>query len=141
MNEKIAAYANYATSALLMFMGMIYLTRSSFMPYHGVALSHEWPEVDPMVRILIVALMRGVSGGLIASSVAIAFLQYKYTKLKLKWIPGLILVTGMILCSAFLYAMLKVKLNTPGNPPLGLIFAGAFLLITGFLLNRKELQK
>lgn len=141
MKAKIAAYANYTAAALLMFMGMIYLTRSSFMPYHGVALTHDWPEADPMVRVLIVALMRGVSGGLIASSVTIVFLQYKYTKLRLKWIPGLILIIGLILCSTFLYAMLKVKLNTPGNPPLGLIFAGAVLLITGFLLNMKELQK
>jgi hypothetical protein len=141
MKAGIAAFANYSAAVLLMIMGVIYLTRSSFMSYHGVALSLTWKDTDPMVRVLIIALMRGVSGGLIASSVTIMFLQYKFTRLKLKWIPWLIMLIGMILCSTILYAMLMVKLNTPGNPPLGLTLIGTILLITGFLLNMKEIQK
>jgi hypothetical protein len=141
MKAKIGACSNYLAAVLLMIMGVIYLTRSSFMPYHGIALSHEWQDVDPMVRVLILALMRGVSGGLLASSITIIFLQYKFMALKLKWIPKLIIIIGMVLCSTLLYAMLMVKLNTPGHPPLGLILAGAVLLIAGFFLNLNEIKK
>ena len=141
MKAKIAAYANYLAAAILMFMGVIYLMKSSFLSYHSVALSQGWNEIDSKVQILILALMRGVSGGLLAASVTIMFLQYKFLSTKLKWIPGLILLIGMILFFTILYAMLLVKLKTPGNPPIALTVTGAILITTAFVLNMNELHK
>ena len=141
MKAKIAAYANYSAAVILLFMGILYLTKSSFMSYHGIALSRSWDEIDPKVRILILALMRGISGGLIAASVAIIFLQYKFTTSKLRWIPVLIMLIGLILSCTILYAMLIVKVNTPGNPPLALTGAGVALMLTAFLLNMNDIKK
>ena len=141
MKAKIAAYANYSAAVILLFMGILYLTKSSFMSYHGIALSRSWDEIDPKVRILILALMRGIGGGLIAASVAIIFLQYKFTTSKLRWIPVLIMLIGLILFCTILYAMLIVKFNTPGNPPLALTGAGMALMVTAFLLNMNDIHK
>ncbi len=125
----------------MMVIGFAYMAKASFMSYHGVAVSHTWIEVDRGFRFLILGLMRGVGGGLIAVSIAIMFLQFKFTSGRLTWIPLLILVVGLVLFGAVLYAMLIVKLNTPGNPPIVLAVSGIVLLILGFFLNTMEIRK
>jgi uncharacterized membrane-anchored protein len=141
MKIKIAGLVNYLAATLLMVMGIIYLTKTSFMPYHGDAISLDWFEVEKNTRVLILALMRGVSGGLLSVSVTILYLQFKFTSTRLRWIPGLILIAGIILSATVLYAMLIIKSYTPGNPPFALTISGTVLLITGFYLNMKEIKK
>lgn len=141
MKIKIAAFVNYLAAAMLMVMGIIYLTKTSFMSYHGDAISLNWDEVDQNTRVLILALMRGVSGGLIAVSITILFLEFKFISSKLRWIPVLIMIVGIILSGTIMYAMLIVKINTPGNPPIAMTISGIGLLIIGFFLNHKVIQK
>lgn len=141
MKLKFAAFVNYLAAFGMFVIGMAYLTSTSFMSYHGEAISLTWSQVDNGYRFVILGLMRGVGGGLVAVSAAIIFLQYKFLSGKLPWIPSLILVIGIILFGAVLYAMLTVKLNTPGNPPVILTLSGIVLLITGFFLNRNEIRK
>jgi drug/metabolite transporter (DMT)-like permease len=111
------------------------------MSYHREAVSLTWNEVDQGFKYMILGLMRGVGGGLIAVAITVFFLQYKFTSTGLTWIPLLILVVGIVLMGAVLYAMLTVKLNTPGNPPIVLTVSGIVLLIIGFFLNMKERRK
>ena len=136
MKIRIAAFVNYLVAVMMMVMGIIYLTKTSFMSYHGDAISLNWDEVDQNTRVLILALMRGISGGLISVSITVLFLEFKFISSKLKWIPVLIVIVGIILSSSIIYAMLIVKINTPGNPPIALAFSGTVLLITGYFLNR-----
>ncbi len=139
MKMKIAASANYSVAALLMLMGVIYLTKSSFLSYHSDAVSLKWIEVDQNIRILILALMRGVSGGLITGSFTITFLQFKFTSNKLPWIPVLIMIIGIILSFIIIYAMLIIKMNTPGNPPIALPISGIAVLLMGYVINRSSI--
>lgn len=141
MKIKVAALVNYLAAALLLVMGITYLTKTSFMPYHSEAISLDWINVEKNTRILILALMKGVSGGLIAVSFTISFLQFKFTSSRISWIPFLILIIGIIISMTILYAMLFIKLNTRGNPPIGLTISGTVLLISGFILNLTELRK
>lgn len=141
MKIKVAALVNYLAAALLLVMGITYLTKTSFMPYHSEAISLDWINVEKNTRILILALMKGVSGGLIAVSFTISFLQFKFTSSRISWIPFLILIVGIIISMTILYAMLFIKLNTRGNPPIGLTISGTVLLISGFILNLTELRK
>ena len=39
-------------------IGLIYLFRTEFMPYHAVAVGHSWKEVDSAFQILLLALIR-----------------------------------------------------------------------------------
>ena len=141
MRIKIASLINYLAATLLMVMGIVYLTKTSYMPYHSDAISLNWYEVEKNTRVLVLALMRGISGGLLAVSVTILYLQFKFTSTRLSWIPLLILIVGIILSVTVLYAMLIIKLNTPGNPPFALAISGIVLLLTGFFLNMKEIKK
>ena len=51
--------------------GVIYLTRSQFMPYHSLALDKPWSEVESNTQTLILALMRVAGGGFAATEIAI----------------------------------------------------------------------
>ena len=141
MKIKIAALVNYLAAILLMVMGIVYLTKPSFMAYHRDAISIDWTKLDVNIRVLILALMRGVSGGLIAVSVTILFLEYKFTSTRQQWIPLLIMIIGIILSGTIIYAMLMVRLNTPGHPPVAFTISGTVLLIIGFFLNRNVILK
>jgi hypothetical protein len=137
MKNLIGNLSTYLAAGILMAFGMIYLLRSSFMPYHSEAISLKWDEVEPATQILLLALMRATSGGFIGLAFAIAFLQYKFATTKISWIPGLILVLGTIsmLCSAC--ATILIITKTPGNPPLNAVITGEIFIIIGFVFNRK----
>ena len=141
MNIKIGTIANYLAVVLLLGMGLIYLLKNSFMPYHSEAVSLEWNEVYFGTQFLILALMRAISGGFIAIAVVIAFLQYKFSSTKIKWLPIIILISGLIVGITSIYATLIVKFNTAGSPPTLSIIIGILLLIIGYIFNKKYLNE
>ncbi len=52
MNTKIGNIANHLAALILLGMGLIYLFKNSFMPYHSEAISLEWSEVDTSTQFL-----------------------------------------------------------------------------------------
>lgn len=139
--RRTGSILNYLAAALTLTFGIMYLLRSSFMPYHSQAISMTWQQIEPNTRILFLALMRAISGGYIAYAFAVFFLQYKFAREKTSWAPLLILILGMISGLTSLYATLLVRLNTPGDAPYWAPFAGMLLIILGYLFNRKSMKK
>jgi len=137
MYLKIGKIANYLSALIVLGMGVVYLFKNSFMPYHSEAVSMDWASVDGGIQILIIALMRAVSGGYIVSAIVMAFLQNKYSSSKIKWIPLLILITGLVVSLISIYATLVVRFNSPGRPPTFLAIVGIGLLIIGYIFNKK----
>ena len=140
MNTKIGNIANYLAALMILGVGLTYLFKNSFMPYHGEAISLEWNKVDSSIQFLILALMRAVSGGFIAVAILTAFLQKKFASDKITWIPLLILIGGLIVSLASIYATLIVRFNSLGKPPTLLAIIGIVLLIIGYIFNRKSLK-
>lgn len=64
MYRKIGNISNYLAALMLLALGMVYLFKNSFMPYHSEALSLDWYEVESRTQILILALMKAVAGGM-----------------------------------------------------------------------------
>lgn len=92
MNEKIARLANYMAAFLLLLFGILYLFKSSFMPYHGEALACNWEEIASGNQILILALMRTVAGGYLAVALTIVILQKNLQQIKQNGFPYFYLV-------------------------------------------------
>ncbi|MCW3785375.1 hypothetical protein [Plebeiibacterium sediminum] len=139
-NERIANVANYLAAAVALYMGTLYLTANSFMSYHSEAVSHPWSEVESSFQCLILALMRVVAGGFIATAIVIAVLQKKFTSDRKLWISSLILIQGLIVTLTSTYATLIIRLHTPGKPPTYLAIAIGALLIIGFIFNYRTLK-
>lgn len=61
--EWIVPLPNFIVGAIWIVFGFVYLFKESFMPYHAVALSSSWEELNPAFQTLILALMRAAGGG------------------------------------------------------------------------------
>ena len=121
------------------FSGNFSLTRTSLRLdlKLGVATlkTGEWNELSPGIQILILALMRTTSGGLLSVAVAIVILQVQFIRSHHLWIAWTILIIGFLSASISLYGMSMVRRKTPGRPliiPVIIIF---ILLLIGFLFN------
>ena len=141
MKNIIGNLTTYSAATILLSFGFIYLFRNSFMPYHSEAISKEWNQVDHASQYLILALMKATSGGFISLAFAMIFLQYKYSRYSIAWIPALILIIGTIAMICISYATLIISLETPGRPPVAEVCIGEVLLVAGFIFNRKHVQK
>ncbi|WP_172819637.1 hypothetical protein [Gloeomargarita lithophora] len=126
---------NYIVGAIWFVFGLVYLFKDSFMPYHAVAISSSWEELNPAFQTLILALMRAAGGGFFLAGLMIIILQTIYYRTKIKWIPTLILLIGVIIVSTTVYATLIVRLNTNANPPTLMSVASLLGLIIGYGMN------
>ena len=71
----LAAFVCYALSAVgPAVFAIIYLVRPRFMPYHQEAVGLAWEKLDQRLQALLLALMRATGGGVLAASIAMAFL-------------------------------------------------------------------
>lgn len=132
---KISFSCYLVTAIVSIAFGIIYLTRSEFMPYHAVALEREWTELDIKTQTLILALMRVAGGGFLATGMVVILLIYLYIKTTEEWIIFIIPTIGFVTSFSSLYATLLVKNRTPGLPPVNLTLLSIGLMVTGFILS------
>jgi hypothetical protein len=125
---------------ILLIFSFVYLTKSQFMPYHGIALDKDWRDLNPSLQTLIIGFMRAVGGGLLAGAVTILFLQYQFNKMPQQWIALAILTCGSIVNMSSFYAMFLVKTKTKGKPPIIVTIVAFVLLIVGYFLNISNLK-
>ena len=57
-------------------IGLIYIFRTEFMPYHAIAVGHSWKEVDSAFQILLLALIKVFGGGSFATAVAMGLILF-----------------------------------------------------------------
>ena len=119
---------------------LVYLTRSKFLPYHGMALEKDWDALTPQMQILIKGFMRAIGGSLLSRAVMILFLQYQFNITPQQWISSAILICGSILSMSSFYAMFLVKTKTKGQPPVIVVVIAFILLIVGFFLNNSNIS-
>lgn len=131
----ISLLCYFITAVVSVLFGIIYLTRSEFMPYHAAALDKRWPELEVRVQTLILALMRAAGGGFLATGLGVILLLYVCFTTGEKWplfvIPVIVFITSL----GSLYATLLVKAKTPGSPPVKLALLSIGLLLIGIILS------
>ncbi|AFY58907.1 hypothetical protein Riv7116_6580 [Rivularia sp. PCC 7116] len=132
---KISFFCYLITAIASIIFGIIYLTRSEFMPYHAAALEKEWMQLNIKTQTLILALMRVAGGGFLATGMVVIFLIYLYIKTTEEWIIFIIPTIGFVTSFSSLYATLIVKNRTPGLPPVNLTLLSICLMLTGFILS------
>ena len=141
MRKNIGAISNYLAGLILLTMGLIYLFKNSFMPYHRDAVSMQWIELNVETQFLILALMRAIAGGYLAVAVMIIVLQRRFSTTPFKWIPICMLIPGLIVSFTSIYATLLVRFNSPAKPPTLLAIFGIVLLLIGYVNNKSQRLK
>jgi hypothetical protein len=133
---EIAATVCYVLALLMATaFGVVYLTKSKFMPYHSDALQASWDELDSNLQVLLLALMRSAGGGWLGVSLGVAFLLWFPFRAGERWAMYAIPVIGLAVALPSLYATLLVKNRTPASPPANLVAAAILFLVLGFFLS------
>jgi hypothetical protein len=132
---KIAFCCHLLATLGLTIMGLIYIFRTEFMPYHAVAVGHNWAEVDSAFQILLLALIRAFGGASFSSALAmgiILFIPFRQGFLWARWaIPSIGYATEL----PSLFVTLSVTLNTPATPPWKFVVLAMVLLLAGLILS------
>lgn len=122
-------------------VGVVYLFRTEFMPYHAIAVGRNWAQVDPAYQILFLAAIRALGGAWIATALAMGILLFIPFRQSMRWARWAVPAVGLVVELTALYVTLSVALNTPATPPwMGAAFA-VLLLVVGFLLSLEPEKK
>lgn len=98
-------------------MGVIYITRDQFMPYHETAVGMQWQQLQAEIQILVLALMRATGGGLIAVGLVAIYLQWLFEmQRKVVYVIAL-LISVFLMQGGLLLATYSVSTQTPASPP------------------------
>jgi hypothetical protein len=117
-SRRRAAASGYGvTAAISLLLGSVYLTRGSFMPYHGDALGLPWRELDPALQTLLLALMDVAGAGWIAVGVAVLALLVGPFRRGEQWSRLLIPLLLLTFYVPTLMATLEVAGKTAATPP------------------------
>lgn len=113
----------------------VYLFRAEFMPYHAVAIGHNWSELDQGLQNLILGLMKVVGGAWLSVSIAMSILLLKPFRNGESWAYWAIPLIALPSLVVNLFVVSNMALNTPASPPWQVVVINAALLILGFILS------
>lgn len=128
----IFSFSCYFIIATVLFaFGLVYLIRREFMPYHSVALSKKWQDLEENLQILILALMRVAGTGFLTAGLSICFFMFTYwqTQKIIFFMPMAII--SLITSLGSFYATAMVKNKTSASPPIELTIISIVLSILG----------
>lgn len=115
--------------------GVVYMTRSQFMPYHAKAIEKEWDETEPKIQLLILALMRVAGSGMLSAGVMSFILLIIPFRNHESWAIYTLPILGLMTVLTTLYVTNKVKKNTPASPPVKFNVGCLCLILTGFIFS------
>jgi len=138
---KVGFWCHLLATFLIGIIGLIYLFRSEFMPYHAIAVGKTWAEVDPAFQILLLALIRVLGGAWIATALAMGVLLIIPFIQGIRWARWAVPAIGLVAEIPGLYATLSVTLNTPATPPWKGVVLIIVLLVAGFILSLEPEKK
>ena len=114
---RLASLIYFATGLVSVVMGAIYLFRSTFMPYHSVAISRSWEELPEAEQILFNALL-DVAG---AAWATVGLLTIVLTAIPFRkretWARWTLPIANTLMYVPILLATLSVLEETPASPP------------------------
>jgi hypothetical protein len=130
------AFLCYGLVALLaVAFGLVYLTRSEFMPYHGDAVGMPWAELDPRLQTLLLALLRLAGGGFLAAGIALGILLLIPFRRGDPWVRWALPLVGLASALPTLLAVLLVQNRTPARPPIVFALLAVALIVIGAALS------
>jgi hypothetical protein len=74
--SRLALFSYTLAFLIVVMFSIAYLKRSDFMPYHSVAVARPWSEIEPRMRVLLLALIKVAGWAWLALALAGFLLLY-----------------------------------------------------------------
>jgi hypothetical protein len=131
-----AAAACYFLAVVFgLIFGLMYLFSQRVFRYHEWVMGKKWDELDSKMKTLLLALMRGIGGAMLALAVALAVMTiYAYIPGE-GWARWAIPVVGLIAFGGWLYSMVMDRERTKARTPMLVPALGIGLMLLGFVLS------
>ena len=132
----IAAFICYLVAAIgSIGFGLVYLARSTFMPYHRDAISTPWEKLEKPYQALFLGLIKVAGGGFLVSGLSVVFMTLFPFRAGEEWVRFAIPIVGLSMAFPVLFATVHVRRHTPASPPVGTTLITIALLLVGFTLS------
>lgn len=120
--------------------GLIYLARSTFMPYHRAALSTPWEKLEKPFQALLLGLMKVAGGGFLVSGLSVGFMTLFPFRAGEVWARFAIPIVGLTMALPALYATVHVRRQTPATPPVAttMINIAAIKALVAEIIKRQQ---
>jgi hypothetical protein len=132
----IAAFICYLVAAIgSIGFGLVYLARSTFMPYHRDAISTPWEKLEKPYQALFLGLIKVAGGGFMVSGLSVVFMASFPFRAGEEWARFAIPIVGLSMAFPALFATVHVRRHTPASPPVATTLITIALLLVGFALS------
>lgn len=112
-----------------------YLRTDRFMPYHRVAVGHDWERLEHGLRVAMLGMLKIVGGGMLAAAAGGLLIVLFPLRAGEAWARYGAPLPGLCLGLPTLYATLYIRRETGAPTPVAPAIAFLLLLIVGFLLS------
>ena len=116
-------------------VGLSFILRYEFMPYHSVAVGMPWSQVPDPFQILIMGLLRLAGGAWFTVAIAELWLLLIPFRQGARWAIWAVPAVGLLHYAGVANAMAHVTLNTDAVPPWGPSMVSVVLILTGAALS------
>jgi len=131
-----AAYRFHGAGAILFgLMGLVYLRRKEFMPYHAIAVGKQWHELGQTEQTMFLASMKIIGSAWVSLSIALGLILRHAFREGEPWAVYGVAVIGLAVAVPTLLAVLTVKKRTPASPPWPPLALAVFLFLCGLVLS------
>lgn len=136
LRSRLALLCYGAAGLASLVLGVVYVVRSEFMPYHAEAVGSDWAMVPEGTRALITALMNVVGAAWIIVGCLILALVSIPFRSRVNWARWTLPVMIVIHYGSILAVTLQVQAATGAHTPWLMNAFAVAVGITGLLLDR-----
>lgn len=101
----------------LLLQGLVYLTTSTFMPYHADALAVRWEELPPHHQGFVLGVIRGMGAGSVAVALAVLLVLAIPLRRGERWAAWAAPLVGVVFTCLTAFAAYTIDTRTPADTP------------------------
>ena len=119
----------------LLAQGLLYLTTSRFMPYHGEALGTAWEALPANYQGFVLGVIKGMGAGSIGITLALLIMLAGPFRRGDAWARWAVPAVGITFTLLTAYAAYTIDIRTPASPPWPQTLGLAALYLAGAAIS------
>ena len=132
----IAVLIAYGIPTVGLFLqGLLYVTTSRFMPYHGEALASTWEALPANYQGFLLGVIKAMGAGSIGVTLALVIMMFVPFRRGEPWARWAIPAVGVVFTGLTAYAAFTIDARTPASPPWRQTLAMTALYLAGAVIS------